>query len=75
MRHQLFGYRLAGHHSDALAAFGAQRAEAGIDLVGDFEQAGRPFGDDDAGRRELGATCRPDGQSHPDLGLHRCEPP
>lgn len=39
MRHQLFGYRLAGHHSDALAAFGAQRAEAGIDLVGDFEAA------------------------------------
>ncbi len=53
-------------------------SNAAIQLLG-YRLAGHHFaahgtGDDD-GRRELGATCRPDGQSHPDLGLPRCEPP
>ncbi len=33
--------------------FHSQRAQAGVDVVGDIEQAGCPLDDDDAGRREL----------------------
>ena len=75
VRHELFGNRLAGRHLDPLAALLAQRAHPRIDLVGHVEQPGRPVRDDQARRRQLRAACRPDGQSDPDLGLHRREPP
>jgi len=52
-RHEQFADRLAGHHLDLLAPFHSQRPQAGVDVVGDIEQAGCPLHDDDAGRREL----------------------